>query len=176
MVFARVALAYLFAHLTHRVAVSPLPARRPPVSQPPPSPPPPTQAKFVVFGEPAWAATRQSAPGIAAYVTDSSGQPVAAARPGETLYLRLYAHTGGVGLTSFEVKIVEDPTVCEFVPPYGQPTYSAGYTGPLQGELSGSYQTELLTRVQNPDDSAATFVKCVATPAGRIRRLTTHTP
>ena len=60
-------------------------------------------------------------------------------------------------MSSFEVKLEEDSSVCQVLPATGP--FTTTYTGPLQGELSGAYQTELATRVQNPADPTKQFVK-----------------
>jgi hypothetical protein len=111
------------------------------------------QASFTVYGTPASFSSRLSSAGIASYFTkDSAGTTSAEVmRAGDSFYLQLYAHTGGLGLTSFEVKIVEDSTVCELVPASG--SFTSTYTGAVQGDLSGAYQTELLTRLVSPTGS-----------------------
>lgn len=108
-------------------------------------------ASLTVFGTPPSFSSRLSAAGIAAYFTsDVAGSiPAATMRAGDSFYLQLYAHTGGLGLTSFEVKLVEDAAVCQLLPVSG--AFTASYTGAVQGDLSGDYQTELLTRLQSPD-------------------------
>ena len=107
-------------------------------------------SNFVVYGTPSSFSSRQSSAGIAAFfTTDAAGLvPAGTMRPGDGFFMQLYAHTGGYGLTSFEVKIIENTAVCQLVPSSG--SMSASYTGALQGDLSGAYQTELLTRLQSP--------------------------
>ena len=105
-------------------------------------------ASVTIYGTPASFSSRRTSPGIAAYFTsDADGStPAHTMRSGDTFYLQLYAHTGGYEMSSFEVLVVENPAVCQLVPASG--SFSAAYTGSLQGELSGAYQTELLTRLQ----------------------------
>ena len=107
-------------------------------------------ASLVVYGTPASFSSTLSGAGIAAFFTsDTAGStPAQTMRAGDSFYLQLYAHTGGLGLTSFEVKIVENSTVCQLVPTSG--SYSLTYTGGVQGDLSGTYQTELLNRLASP--------------------------
>ena len=110
-------------------------------------------ATLTVYGTPTPFSARLSSAGIAAYFTSDQAGTMAAEtmRAGDFFYVQLYAHTGGYGLTSFEVKMVEDNAVCELVPSAG--SFTASYTGALQGELSGAYQTELLNRLAEPTGS-----------------------
>ena len=72
-------------------------------------------AAFTVYGTPNWFSQSISSPGIAAYMTsDESGRtPAETMRAGSTFYLQLYANTGGQAMSSFEVKIVEEASVCQ---------------------------------------------------------------
>ena len=110
-------------------------------------------ATLTVYGTPSPFSSRLSSAGIAAYFTSDQAGTMAAEtmRAGDFFYVQLYAHTGGYGLTSFEVKMVEDTAVCELVPSAG--SFTASYTGALQGDLSGAYQTELLNRLADPSGS-----------------------
>lgn len=100
----------------------------------------------VVYGTPAWFDGRPVTAGIAGYMSSDEAGTVAASamRAGDIFYLQLYAHTGGAAMDSFEVKLVVDPTVCELIPQSG--AFSASYTGDVQGQMDGSYSTELLKR------------------------------
>ena len=111
-----------------------------------------------VFGTPAWFGERLGQAGIAAYMTsDAAGAtPAETMRAGDTFYVQLYAHTGGEGLTSFEVKLYENASVCRPVPVVGGACSS--YPCKLQGELSGTYQIEVLGRYEEPDDSSKHFI------------------
>ena len=96
--------------------------------------------------------------------SDAAGStPAQTMRAGDAFYLQLYGHTGGRGLTSFEVKLYEDTAVCEVLPLSG--TFSSSYTGPLQGELSSTYQVEGLARSVDQADSSN--VSVVARALGR---------
>lgn len=108
-------------------------------------------AILTVYGNPLAFSSRMTSAGIAGYFTsDASGAiPAETMRAGDSFYLQLYAHTGGLGLTSFEISFMEDTSVCQLVPTAG--AFSPTYTGALSGDLSGAYQTELLTRLQTPD-------------------------
>lgn len=108
------------------------------------------QASFTVYGTPSSFSSRLSAAGMTSFFTSDVAGTTAAQtmRAGEFFYLQLYAHTGGLGLTSFEIKIVEDPAVCELVPVSGP--FTSTYTGAVQGVLSSTYRTEALTRLQEP--------------------------
>ena len=72
-------------------------------------------ASLVVYGTPSWFSERLSSAGIAAYMTSNTAgtTPAQTMRVGSTFYLQLYAHTGGEDMSSFEVKIVEDNSVCQ---------------------------------------------------------------
>ena len=109
---------------------------------------------FTVYGTPLPFSSRLSSAGLAAFFTsDQAGtMPAETMRAGDFFYIQFYAHTGGYGLTSFEVKMEEDTAVCEFVPSSG--SFTASYTGALQGDLSGAYQTELLNRLETPDGTS----------------------
>ena len=122
---------------------------------------------FTVYGTPAWFSARRTSAGIAVYATsDPAGAiPAETMRAGETFYLQLYAHTGGEGMTAFEAELVEDSSVCAPVPESG--AFDAAYTGPLRGDLSGTYQTEVLQRIQNPSDATKYFIKY-----SRLQKLT----
>ena len=52
---------------------------------------------------------------------------------------------------------MHDPSVCTPVP--GSGGFTASFTGELRGEMDGTYATELLKRVQDPDDPSSYFVK-----------------
>ena len=101
---------------------------------------------FIVYGIPVWFAAPIPAPGIAGYMTSDKAGSIAASamRAGDDFYLQLYAHTGGKAMESFEVKLVVNSTVCELVPTSGG--FSASYTGDVQGQMDGSYSTELIKR------------------------------
>ena len=89
-------------------------------------------------------------------------------RQGDAFYLQLFADTRGFGMTSFEVQLVEDPGVCQFVP-YQTVNKTASYdsyTGPLEGELSGTFYVEVLRRMKNPTDATQFFTKY-----SRLQRL-----
>lgn len=89
-------------------------------------------ATLTVYGYPLSFSSRLSSAGIAAYFTsDQAGiMPSETMRTGDFFYVQFYAHTGDYGLTSFEVKIVEDTSVCEMIPAAG--SFTASYTGALQ--------------------------------------------
>ena len=72
-------------------------------------------ASLMVYGTPSWFFERLSSAGIAGYMTsDAAGTtPAQTMRLGDAFYLQLYAHTGGQDMSSFEVKIVEDTSVCQ---------------------------------------------------------------
>ena len=72
-------------------------------------------ADFRLYGTPGWFSSTISSAGIAAYMTsDAAGTtPSETMRLGDTFYLQLYANTGGQEMSSFEVKIIEDPNVCQ---------------------------------------------------------------
>ena len=116
-------------------------------------------AAFTVYGTPEWFGVRLLSAGLAVYMTSDAAGTTAAEtlRSGDTFYMQLYAHSGGVGLTSFEAKLYEDDSVCEVVPSAG--TFSASYTGPLEGELTSTYQVEGLNRFVDPEDSSKYFIK-----------------
>ena len=78
-------------------------------------------------------------------------------RAGDTFYLQLYAHTDGHDLTSFEVKLYENALACAPVPASG--SFSTSYTGPLDGELSSTFQVEGLNRYVDPEDASTYFIK-----------------
>ena len=105
------------------------------------------QGTFIVYGTPTWLGVRRPTAGIAGYMTADDGgvRAAAAMRAGDTFYLQMYAHTGGGPMDSFEVKLVVDPTVCELLPASGG-SFTASYTGDVQGQMDGSYSTELLKR------------------------------
>ena len=42
--------------------------------------------------------------------------PAETLRRGDAFYLQLYAHTGGQDLSSFEVQVVENSSVCQVAP------------------------------------------------------------
>ena len=52
---------------------------------------------------------------------------------------------------------MENTTVCRLTPTSG--SFTDTYTGSLRGELSGAYQSELLRRIQNPQDPSQYFTK-----------------
>ena len=72
-------------------------------------------AAFLVYGRPDWFLERLSSAGIAGYMTSdvAGATPAQTMRLGDTFYLQLYAHTGGQDMSSFEVKIIEDTSVCQ---------------------------------------------------------------
>ena len=71
-----------------------------------------------VFGDPSWFTQRPGGAGAVAYMTsDEAGTiPAETLRRGDRFYLQLYGHTGGYALSSFEVKLIEDASVCTLVP------------------------------------------------------------
>jgi hypothetical protein len=114
---------------------------------------------FVVYGIPTWFAARLTAAGIAAYMTSDTGgtTPAETMRAGDTFYLQLYGHTGGYAMSAFEVRLEEDPAVCQLVPTSG--SMSPTYQGTLLGAPSGGYRNELLERFQDLEDSSLYFTK-----------------
>jgi len=118
------------------------------------------RSSLQVFGDPAWFAARLDAAGVAAYSTSDAGGAVAAEamRSGDPFFLQLYAHTGSVALSSFEVRLEHDPAVCTPVPKGGQP-FSTSFTGEVSGATDGTYATELLKRLQDPDVAGSYFIK-----------------
>ena len=72
-------------------------------------------ADFLVYGTPGWFLETLSSAGIASYMTsdEAGATPAQTMRLGDTFYLQLYAHTGWQDMSSFEVKIVEDTSVCQ---------------------------------------------------------------
>ena len=121
-------------------------------------------ANFTVYGMGGAFSSRLPSAGIAAFFSsDTAGAvPATTMRSGDTFYLQLYANTTGLdgiayGLTSFEVKFVEDLDVCQLVAAAG--SFVETYTGSVEGDTSGAYQTELLTRVQSPSDPTEYFTK-----------------
>ena len=114
---------------------------------------------FTVYGTPTWFASRRSVAGMAGYMTSdqAGGTPAAAMRTGDIFYLQLYAHTGSSALGSFEARLVVDPTVCEVIPASG--VFSPSFTGDVQGQLTGTYSTELLRQNQDPGDESSFFIK-----------------
>ena len=72
-------------------------------------------ADFLVYGTPSWFANSISPASIAAFMTsDVAGNtPAQTMRLADIFYLQLYANTGGAQMSTFEVKIVEDTSVCQ---------------------------------------------------------------
>ena len=118
-------------------------------------------ASFRVYGTPTWFGQRPGAAGVSAYMTrDAAGTtPAETMRAGDSFYLQLYGHTGtgAQALSSFEVKLIEDLAVCALVPTSG--AMSSSYVGTVQGELSGTYSTELLKRSQDLEETSVYFTK-----------------
>ena len=116
-------------------------------------------SSFRVFGDPLWFSERPSAAGVTTYMTrDIAGTiPAETMRAGDRFYMQLFAHTGGSSMSSFEVKLIEDPSVCTLVPTSSR--ISGSYVGELQGQLNGMYSTELLKRSQDLEDPSVYFTK-----------------
>ena len=119
------------------------------------------QASFTVHPTPVWASERMTShgAGIGTYVTSDAAGAWAtdSFEAGDTLYVQLYANTGGVGLGSFELKLRHDTSVCEVVPSSG--SFSSSFTGPIRHSFSASYSTESTERLINPNDATDLFVK-----------------
>jgi hypothetical protein len=122
------------------------------------------EASFSVQPWPAWAGSSAHGPAAGIYLHPTSDEagtwPTDQLQAGETFYLQLRAVTGGEGLTSWEIKLRHDPSVCEVVPASGAFTtsFTAGYTGPVGHSLDASYSTQLARRLGSPGDPCDFFV------------------
>ena len=76
-------------------------------------------------------------------------------------------------MSSFEVRLTEDTSVCMLVPASG--SISTTFVGSLQGALGsvpdGGYSTELLRRSQDVEDSSLFFTKA---PSRRCPLFSPH--
>ena len=115
---------------------------------------------FTVHGTPAWFGQRRGAAGVMGLMTaDTAGHTAATKmRAGDDFYLQLFAHTGGHSLGSFEARLVVDPNVCT-LSAAGGADFDPNYVGDVEGELSGTYSSELLKRFQDPSDGTLYFTK-----------------
>lgn len=97
------------------------------------------------------------------FTADMEGKmPLPRLSVGDRFFLQLHAHTGGYGLTSFEVKLIEDAAVCRFDPQGGDaPGWpdAAEYEGKVWAAAAGGYAVELASRWRDIEDKTTFFVK-----------------